>query len=188
MLRKNSCRNSRRVFRNRRWCGSTSATCNATGSTPTEALASFRRAIALDPRTGRCAQQPRAACCTSSLRFEDAEREYRECVRIAPDFLLARCNLASVVMDLGRFDEAADIVPRHHRTGARPAARPFISRRRLEPSGPSARRAGEPCAGGAAVAARRENRAELCHYAGRQRPLHAKPAVVCARAGARIRT
>ena len=30
-------------------------------------------------------------------------------IRLAPDYLLARCNLASVVMDTGRFDEAAQL-------------------------------------------------------------------------------
>ena len=73
---------------------------------PADALASFRRAVALDPQQVD-ARNSLACVLHTSMQFEDAEREYRECVRMAPDFLLARCNLASVVMDLGRFDEAA---------------------------------------------------------------------------------
>ncbi len=70
-----------------------------------DALASFRKAIVLDP-TLVDARNNLADVLHKSLRFEEAEREYRECVRAAPDYLLARCNLASVVIDLGRFDEA----------------------------------------------------------------------------------
>jgi tetratricopeptide (TPR) repeat protein len=74
----------------------------------TEALESFRTAVALDPQL-LDARNNLADVLHKSLRFEDAEREYRECIRAAPDYLLARCNLASVVMDLGRFDEAATL-------------------------------------------------------------------------------
>ncbi|MEO8441389.1 MAG: tetratricopeptide repeat protein [Betaproteobacteria bacterium] len=73
-----------------------------------QALESFRRAVALDPRQID-ARNSLGCVLHVMLRFEDAEREFRECVRIAPDFLHARCNLASVVMDLGRFDEAATL-------------------------------------------------------------------------------
>jgi tetratricopeptide (TPR) repeat protein len=71
----------------------------------TEALASFRRAIELDPNEVE-ARNSLASVLHKALQFEEAEREYRNCLQVAPDFLNARCNLASVVMDLGRFDEA----------------------------------------------------------------------------------
>ena len=70
----------------------------------TEALASYRRAIELDPNEVE-ARNSLACVLHKSMQFEEAEREYRTCLDVAPDFLIARCNLASVVMDLGRFDE-----------------------------------------------------------------------------------
>ena len=74
----------------------------------TEAMESYRTAIALDPHHPD-ARNNLAEVLHKQLRFEEAEREFRACMLAAPDYLLARCNLASVLMDLGRFAEAESL-------------------------------------------------------------------------------
>ena len=77
--------------------------CSATSTASPKRSPSYRRAIELDPNEE--ARNSLACVLHKSMQFEEAEREYRTCLDVAPDFLIARCNLASVVMDLGRFDE-----------------------------------------------------------------------------------
>ena len=108
-LRKNSCTNSRRVFPDRHWCGSTSGMCSATGSTAIKPSKVSAMQLRLIPYKSKHATVSLACCNQADAVSRTPEREYRECIRLAPDFLLARCNLASVVMDLGRFEEAATL-------------------------------------------------------------------------------
>jgi hypothetical protein len=42
-------------------------------------------------------------------RFEEAEQAYRRCVALQPDYAIGHCNLASVLMDRGRFADAATV-------------------------------------------------------------------------------
>jgi tetratricopeptide (TPR) repeat protein len=75
---------------------------------PEESLASYRRALQLDPLM-LDARNNMGGVLHALMRFEEAEAEYRRCIEAAPDYIPARCNLASVVMDAGRFADAEAI-------------------------------------------------------------------------------
>jgi len=76
-----------------------------------EAAVSFARALALDPQSAQSldARNNLGGAYHALARFDDAEREFRACMAQAPDYPLARCNLASLLIDTGRFVEAEQL-------------------------------------------------------------------------------
>jgi tetratricopeptide (TPR) repeat protein len=60
-------------------------------------------------------------------RLEEAEREFREALRLSPDYLEAHHGLACVLRDLGRLREALQELQRAHELGMRHPSWPYPS-------------------------------------------------------------
>lgn len=69
-----------------------------------EAIDSYSKALELAPHF-LDARNNLGGVLHALQRFEDAEREYRACIQQAPDYP-PRCNLVSLLIDVGRFAEA----------------------------------------------------------------------------------
>src|SRR5690349_15579229 len=66
-----------------------------------EAISAYEKALVLDANFAEAINNL-GSVFHSTLKFDEAEERYRQCLTLKPDHLRARFNLASVVMDLGR--------------------------------------------------------------------------------------
>jgi tetratricopeptide (TPR) repeat protein len=96
-----------------------------------EALASYDRAIKIDPRYAN-AHYNRGNLLKAKGEVEAAIEAFHEAVRLRADFAEAHCNLGLALVDLGRFQDAVPCLRRGHELGSRRAGWAYSSAEWIE--------------------------------------------------------